>query len=261
MNGAKRVILFWGLVFLLAVPLQAQEPENVPASYGLTADEESSFSVRGQLCPVEQTVLSSEISANILQFNFQEGEGFQKDQLLARLDCAVYEAQLKKAEAAATSSRKILEVNRELNEMDINSVVEMEQAAAKSMEADANRELMKVTVKKCAIRAPFSGRVVERYVEPHQYVKPGDPLLMIVNPDLLEVRIIVPSKWLSWLKVGSHFSFYVASTGRAYPAAVIRIGAQIDPVSQSVPVMAAITVSDKNLLPGLDGVAQFAPEQ
>jgi len=117
---------------------------------------------------------------------------------------------------------------------------------------------MSVTVSKCSLNAPFSGRVAKTYVEPHEYVTQGKPLLEVVNTKQLEVKLIVPSRWLTWLVRGKRFSIHVDDLNRNYAARVTRLGARIDPVSQTVSLAGEIEGSPSELLPGMSGWAIFA---
>ncbi len=244
------------LLLCLATLVIAQD-EKYLFSQDTVANIDKKFTVRGQLSPLHHTVLSSEIAANVQMLELREGDEFKKDQLVAELNCAVYRAKLENAVTAVETARLSYGVNLRLSQLDANSVMDLEHAAAKLAEAEAQSTVMEVTVSKCEIRAPFSGRVVKRLAEPHQYVRPGDPLLEILDPHSLEIRLIIPSRWMNWLKKGSRLKFHVEENNKAYPAGVIRIGTQVDPVSQSVPVAAGIKGTYSELLPGMSGFASF----
>ena len=78
-----------------------------------------------------------------------------------------------------------------------------------------------------------------------------------MQTDQLELQMLVPSKWLGWLKPGTKLTVDVEELGKSYPAQVQRIGAQIDAVSQSIAVYAAVEGNPPGLLPGMSGWAVF----
>lgn len=213
--------------------------------------------IRAQLTPFQQTTLSSEIAANISNLLLREGEAFAKDQQLVEFDCSLLTAQLNKAEAVAEVARQSLKVSKRLEELSSISTLEVDQAAAKVKETEAEREAMKVNVSKCSLVAPYNGRIAKLNVDAHQYVTPGKPLMDILDTSHLEVRLIVPSGWLSWLKPGNRFAVQIEELGRTYQARVIRLGARIDPVSQSLPIIGEIEGSHNELIPGMSGWASF----
>ena len=224
----------------------------------LSAQESfSNNRIRAQLVPFQQTTLSAEIAANIAKLPLREGESFSKEQLLVEFDCALLNAQLNKTEASAEVALEGLKVSKRLEELNSISSLEVNQAAAKAKETEAEREAMKVNVSKCSLAAPFSGRIAKLFVDAHQYVTPGKPLMDVVDTSRLEVRLIVPSVWLAWLKPDSRFSIQIEELGRIYQARVVRLGARIDPVSQSLPITGVIEGVHGELLPGMSGWASF----
>ena len=118
---------------------------------------------------------------------------------------------------------------------------------------------MAVALTKCVIAAPFSGRVAEQKAREQQYVQPGQPLLEIIDDSVLELEFIVPSRWLAWLKPGHVFRVAIDETGKSFPAKVQRIGARVDPVSQSVKLVAAIDGKFPELMAGMSGRVTMIP--
>lgn len=215
--------------------------------------------IRTQLVSRNEVAISSELAARISSLPLREGNAFRKGQLLVGFDCDTYNAQLRKAEAGAEAARQLLDVNRRLAELNSVGQLEVEQAAIKLKEMEAEVAVMRATVAKCQIKAPFNGRVGKLAVANFQFVSPGTPLLEIVDTSQLELQMIVPSKWLAWLKTGSRFSVHIDELGRSFPATVIRVGARINAVSQSVTLVGAITGGGNELLPGMSGWASFVP--
>lgn len=213
--------------------------------------------LRVQLVAVRQTSLSSEIAAKVDRLPLREGDSFREGELLAGFDCSLLQAQLNKAEATAEAARSTLKVNRRLAGLDSISTLEVEQAEAKVKETEAEVAAMRVTVSKCSLTAPFSGRVARLYVDQHQFLQPGKQMMDILDTGRLEVRLIAPSRLLSWLRVGNRFSVRIEELGRSYTARVVRVGAKIDPLSQSVPVIGEIEGNHEELLPGMSGWAGF----
>lgn len=225
-----------------------------PAASSLT-DKEGR--VRVQITARNEVVLSSEISAKIASLPLREGDAFRAGQSLVTFDCTLYQAQLNKAQASLEAARQTLAVNKRLAELNSIGALEVQQAEARVKEGAAEVAYMQASVGKCTIAAPFAGRIAKRSVAAHQYVTPGTPLLGILETGVLELQMIVPSRWLAWLKAGQHFSVQVDELGKTVSGQVVRIGARIDPVSQSVSITGVISGSSAQLLPGMSGWAVF----
>ena len=99
----------------------------------------------------------------------------------------------------------------------------------------------------------------EQKAREQQFVQPGQALLDILDDSVLELEFLVPSSWLGWLKVGTAFQVEIDETRKRYPAKFIRIGARVDPVSQSVKVAAAIDGKFPELIAGMSGRVQIQP--
>jgi RND family efflux transporter MFP subunit len=229
-----------------------------PAAMGAASTDSSDSRIRIQLVSRDQVEVSSEISAKIASLPLRDGDAFRAGQTLVTLDCSLFNAQLRKAQADADGARELLETTRKLQALRAIGDLEVQQAQAKKKATAADVAYMQATVRKCAITAPFDGRVSKRSASPQQFAEPGKPLLTIVDTSHLELKMIVPSKWLAWLKAGHALSVQVDEVGKTYAAKVARIGARVDPVTQTVDVTAALNGNASELLPGMSGWATFA---
>lgn len=214
--------------------------------------------IRIQLVARDQVDLSSEISAKISAMPFRDGDAFRAGQTLVALDCSLYAAQLHKAQAEADAAVQLKRVDDRLSQLHSIGEIEVQQADAKAKASAAEVAYMQATVRKCGIAAPFDGRVVKRSASAQQFAEPGKTLLTIVDTSRLELKMIVPSKWLAWLKPGHVLTVTVDEVAKTYPATVARIGARVDPVTQTVDVTAALSSHAPELLPGMSGWAHFA---
>lgn len=213
--------------------------------------------IRVQLTALNDLVVSSEVAARIERITVRDGDAFRSGALLVSFDCRTLEAQLEKSMATRDGARHHLETVQRLAELDSVGKLEADQARAKARETVADVHMVQSTLGKCRIFAPFSGRVVQRMASDHQFVNAGTPLLALVDTRAIEVRLVVPSRWLSWLKVGSPLQIRLDDLEKTVDAKVKRIGARVDPISQSVELVALVTGSTAGLLPGMSGWATF----
>lgn len=213
--------------------------------------------VRVQMMARQAVTLSGEVAARIAALPVAEGGSFRRGQTLVEFDCGTYRAQLNKAQATQEAANRLAEVNSQLARLNSAGSLEVAQAQGRAKEAAAEVSYMQTVVGKCSIVAPFAGRVARRVAAVHQYVNPGAPVLDIVDAGPLELRMLLPSKWLSSMKPGSRFTVVVDELGASFPARIERLGAQIDPVSQSIPAVGVIDGGAAALLPGMSGWASF----
>ena len=215
--------------------------------------------IRAQLLPRHYTTIAAEIGARINRLPVSEGSAFRVGQLLVSFDCTLQQAQLRKVQTELDSADLTLKSNQRLAEL--NSVGQLELDLSRSAVSKARAEIgaHQAVLSKCNVSAPFAGRLAEQKVREQQYVQPGQALIDIIDDSVLELEFLVPSRWLSWLKVGGKFYVQIDETGQRYPAKFIRIGARVDPVSQSVKVAAAIDGKFPELIAGMSGRVQLTP--
>lgn len=197
------------------------------------------------------------MAGRITAIDIREGEEFRKDQPLVKFDCEIGRSHLKKAQAKLNAARKTHESNLQLQSYQSIGGLEVDLSAAEVQTALADTAIIRAELKRCQIDAPFNGRVIEILAHPHESVSEHQPLLAILNDKELELQLYIPSWWLSWLKTGDDFTIRIDETGKSYPAKVTRLGARVDPASQSLAITARIDGIHPELLAGMSGVARF----
>ncbi|MEO0637282.1 MAG: efflux RND transporter periplasmic adaptor subunit [Pseudomonadota bacterium] len=213
---------------------------------------------RGVVKPMFRAEIGTEIVAAIESIPFREGERFPKGATLMAFACGKYEAEGRSAEAVLEARRVEHKSKQFLRERKAVGQLEVDIAAAQLREAQAKREAIQVQIDQCAITAPFDGRVIEIFRQSYEFTRANEPLMAIVDDKSLEIDLIVPSNWLQWLKPGSRFTFVIDETGAETAASITRIGAEVDPVSQTIEVTGLFTAIPENTLPGMSGTANFA---
>jgi membrane fusion protein, multidrug efflux system len=245
---------FAAVVALLAGAAQAAAVAPAPRAPALDKQD-----IRAQLSPQRYTTIAAEIGAKISRISVAEGGSFRAGQVLVQLDCSIQQAQLQKARAVLDAAEKTYAANKRLDELHSIGKVELDVSQAETAKARADLSATSVVLSKCGIAAPFAGRVAEQKAREQQYVQPGQALLDILDDSVLELEFIVPSRWLAWLKPGYAFQVHIDETNKSYPAKIQRIGAKVDPVSQSVKLSATISGRYPELIAGMSGRVALQP--
>ncbi len=209
------------------------------------------------LQPIDEATFSSEITASVESLPMKEGSYFKIGDVLLVLDCRVQKAEYQKALAQQTATTIALKSAQRLKSYDSISEYEVVKAKAEAAMVDADVSKLGAIVDKCVIKAPFNGAVADLKVHTHETVKPGDPLMKIVNTDHIIVELEVPSDWLQWIHIGSTFNVHVNEINQSIIARIIRINPEIEPVSQTVKIVGEIEDTSNKLLPGMSGQASF----
>lgn len=244
---------------LLAAALASACSIAVPALAGPaeTANESNRMPVRGIVRPLNQAAIATEAAMQVSQIHIREAEAFRKGDLLVAFDCERLEAEQAAADALQREMRLAVESSSYLEKRGAIGHLEVEVARARMDKAAAEAQALRARLKQCAVVAPFDGRVTELSIHEHEFPVAGKPFLGLVDETVFEIDLIVPSFLLKSLEPGVAFKFLVDETGRAYDAKVTRLGAAVDPVSQTVKIIAAFDNKDERVLAGMSGTADL----
>ncbi|MBF0613486.1 MAG: efflux RND transporter periplasmic adaptor subunit [Magnetococcales bacterium] len=226
---------------------------NLSSAIGKEGQAPIAPEIRGHVTPKRFTVLSAEVAAKIETIAAREGERFKEGQTLISFDCSIYKAQMDRARAISGSADRVLASHRRLVELKSAGQLEVEMAALEAAKARGDMLVIQATLSKCVIQAPFTGKVAEQKAREQQFVQQGQALLDILDDSQLEFEFIAPSSWMNKIPVGHTFQLFCEETNKNYPARVARMGAKIDPVSQSMKVMAEIQGHFPELTAGMSG--------
>jgi RND family efflux transporter MFP subunit len=215
--------------------------------------------IRAQLAPQRYTTLAAEIGAKINTLPVQEGGRFKAGDALVGFDCSLQNAQLDKVRATLFTAERVHGGNVRLAELNSVGKIELDQSEGEVQKNKADLAATQAMLAKCTVTAPFAGRVAEQKVREQQFVQPGQAMLDIIDDSVLEIEFLVSSKWLSWIRPGTAFRISIDETRKDYPARVQRIGARVDPVSQSVKLVATISGSFPELIAGMSGHINLSP--
>ncbi len=116
----------------------------------------------------------------------------------------------------------------------------LEVAQARVSEQRARVRQLQTTLGQTEIRAPFAGRVAERFVDPGALVGPGTPIARLISGGDLMVRTAVPPEEARRLSPGSRVTARVRGLGIAVPGRIERIAPEVDTASQMVFVEARL---------------------
>ena len=232
---------------------------NIPISIAddIVGSIERSFEARVLIRASSRIEYRNEIVAPIKEASFLAGQQFKKGDRLIQFDCSRYDAERKAASASANAAAIEHNTKKRLLKYQAAGKNEVSLAAAKSAEAQAQLEVHKVRNQSCEFKAPYDGRVVEVNAEAHEFPPADRPLIIVINDSALEMELVVPSVWLRWLKPQSQFEINIDETGENGIGKVERIAAEVDPVSQTVKVIASFDDRPASVLAGMSGTVNF----
>ena len=206
--------------------------------------------VAGSLMPAEGTDIRPEISGRVVGIYFKEGSNVQKGALLAKLFDDDLQAQLKKLEVQLEINEKTVERYKALLKIQGISQQDVDLSELQVNNNKADIALVKVSITKTEIRAPYNGRIGLRNISLGAYVSPSDVIATIRQVDQLKLEFTVPEKYSTNFTPGKKISFVIDGVDKNFDATVLATEYFIDANTRSLTVKAMVKGNHPSLVPG-----------
>jgi membrane fusion protein (multidrug efflux system) len=227
-------------------------PETVTTFSARSESWERSLSAVGSLTAVQGVTVAAELPAKVVKIAFAPGAKVKRGDLLIHQDTSVEEAQLPGAEAQVTLTESVLARNVEMLKDKIISQADFDAAVAGHRQAMAQVEILRATIAKKTIRAPFGGRLGIRQVNLGQILREGDPIVTLQSLDPVFVNFSLPQQELSRLRVGLPVRVTSdGSPGRTIHGRISTVNPLVDAETRNVQLQATVANPAETLRPGM----------
>ncbi len=275
--------VFFGTVVLLVtglVPVSAQQVTPVRVAETRVESLQRHHRVTGTLRAVSRARVAAMEDGRVIKVHVQHGDRIKAGQVLVVMDDRRLQAQLAEAQAERTvaeaevlerqAERALAKQNRDraqqlvgrqaISQQDIESresalkVTEARVASAqRRLEATESRiDLIEVRLQDTTITAPFDGHVVERHVEPGEWIHPGDPVVTLVSDGTIEAWLEVPERFATQLgDQPEGLQVLVSGNGKSIEAQRVRRISDVDPRSRLFYLVVELNNTDDGLSPGM----------
>jgi RND family efflux transporter MFP subunit len=226
----------------------------------------------GSIAPFVQATLKSKVGGEVEQLKLREGQDVREGDVIARVDTRNLQAQYDREEAAVEKARADLDLarlnrdkNRQLLEQKFISQNTFEQtesafngSVASFKLAEAQARVAKINLDDAVIRAPFSGTIAKRLVQPGEKVSPDSAIVNLVDLKQMVLEAAVPSAEIPSVRVGQKVRFHVGGFGdRTFEGEVQRINPVTADNSRSITIYIAVPNPDSALKGGMFAQGQL----
>jgi membrane fusion protein, multidrug efflux system len=231
----------------------ASAPQGLDLSAGDVARAERAelstlLAVSGSLKAVQSAFVKAKVAAELQSLNVREGDSVKAGQLIGRLDATEYQWKLRQAEDQAGAAKAQLEIAQRtmannkalvdqgfISRTALDTSVSSEAGAQASLQAaKAAAELARKAVADSDIRAPISGLVAQRLVQPGERVSLDARVIEIVDLSRVELEAAVAPEDILSLRVGQTARVQIDGQAEPVPAKVVRINPSAQSGSRSV---------------------------
>jgi membrane fusion protein (multidrug efflux system) len=215
----------------------------------------------GTLRAVDQVTVKAKVAAEVRAVMVREGEPVKAGQVVVKLDTSEYEARVAQARGNLNNARAQMEIASKARDNNLvlvekgfisknafdNSASQYVAAKASVDSAQGALDIVLKSLNDTVSRAPISGLVSVRHVQPGEKVAMDSRLLEIVNLQQLELEAAVPSSEISKVAIGQKVELRIEGLSQRFDGKVVRINPATQAGSRSVPVYVQIA-NPQNLL-------------
>jgi len=227
-------------------------PETVTASTVSDDQWEQFIPATASVTAVQGVLVSAEAGGRVTKITFDSGDSVIEGQVLVQLDTGSENAQLASNKASAAQARADLKRVRSLIAKNLVSEDAVDQATTHVKETEAQVEVIKASLDKKTIRAPFTGRLGIRQVNQGQILSIGDPIVALQMLSRVYVDFSVPQQKM--LQIAQDMKVRVKSDATpddVFNGEITAVNLEVDPVTRNVQVRAVVENPDEKLRTGM----------
>lgn len=233
-----------------AAPQARKRTLNVTAEVIKKTSISDGIIITGLLLPDEEVSLSFETSGKITAINFEEGTHVKEGQLLAKVNDAQLQAQLRKLEVQLKLAEDRVYRQNALLEREAVSKEAYEQVQTDLAMLKAEIDMVKANIALTELHAPFDGIIGLRQVSEGAYATPSTIVASLTKTSPLKIEFAVPERYAGIVKNGANLSFKVEGHLKPFSAKVYATESYVDPTTHTFAIRALYANSNGQLMPG-----------
>jgi RND family efflux transporter MFP subunit len=197
----------------------------------------ATLGVSGGLKAVDSAFVKARVATDVAQLLVREGDRVQAGQLIGKLDDTEFRWRLKQAQDQAGAAQAQLEIAQKtldnnkalvaqgfISQTALDTSVSSANGAAASLQAARSAaEIAAKSLRDCELRAPLTGLVSQRLVQPGERVALDAKLVEIVDLTRIELEAAVAPEDVLAVRVGQNAFLQVDGLATPVPARVARI--------------------------------------
>lgn len=228
----------------------AQKPLGVNILIATPQSLSADVEVPGTILANESTEIHPEVSGRLTELHIKEGETVKEGTLLAKLYDGDLQAQLRKLEVQLKIAEQTEKRQAELVKIQGVSQQEYDLSLLQVLNLKADMDIIRESIRKTEIRAPFTGKMGLKNVSPGAYVTPSTIMTTISQVNTLKVQFNIPERYGSKLRPGMTVQFSVDGSSKIFSAVVLASEISVDEDTRSLAIRAQVRQHDPALIPG-----------
>jgi membrane fusion protein (multidrug efflux system) len=215
-----------------------------PAAYAETIE------VPGTIVASESVEIHPEVAGRIVQLPIEEGKYVTKGSLLAKLNDADLVAQLNKLEIQLQLAQQTEKRQAQLLKIQGISQQDYDISLLQVNSLKADIGIIRTSLEKTEIRAPFNGKLGLRNISNGAYVNPATVIAVVNQTDQLKLDFSIPEKYIGKIRNGQTVRFRFEGSSDSMMARIVATESRVTENSRSLQVRARVEGNNPSLLPG-----------
>ena len=182
----------------------------------------------GTVRPHRRAEISAKLTGRVLQMLAVPGQRAKEGDLLAEIDAGELRASVERVRAARDQAKRDFERTSALLPKNAISQSEYEQAKSRYEGALASTDEAERALANAEVRAPFTGMITRKDMDPGDLAMPGKPLLAMEDSSRLRLETHVAESLAGAMKTGDKIRVTVDAAGLDLEGVVVEIAPSAD---------------------------------
>ncbi|KPP99126.1 MAG: RND-type efflux system membrane fusion component [Bacteroidetes bacterium HLUCCA01] len=163
---------------------------------------EDRIRINGNVTAHDDAMIAVETPGQI-QFIAERGTRVNRGDVIMRLDDRLLQANYAAAQSGYDLAEDVYQRQAALHADSVISTVQYLQSRSQRDQAAAQLAAIEKQLGDATLRAPFSGRIEERFTSVGQFASPGVPVLRLVNTDEIRISGGIPERFAGMIGQGT----------------------------------------------------------
>ncbi len=217
--------------------------------------------VQGKLDGDQNIAVYPESAGNVVEVNVRVGQYVNKGAVLARLNDAAFQEQLRSLETNYQLAEETFRKQENLWKQQIGSEMQYLQAKTNKESLEAQLAALKKQIDMTIIKSPINGNVEESMIKVGQAVSPAMPAFRVVNFNDLKVTAEVAEAYAAKISKGDEVIVYLPDIQKEIVARITFTSQYVNPVNRTYNIEARLNQSAANMKANMVAVLKIKDYQ
>ncbi|MCC5926468.1 MAG: efflux RND transporter periplasmic adaptor subunit [Bacteroidetes bacterium] len=192
--------------------------------------------INGNVTAHDDAMIAVETPGQV-QFIAERGTQVNRGDIIMRIDDRLLKANFDAAQSGFALAEDVYQRQAALFADSVISTVQYLQSKSQRDQARAQLAAIEKQLNDAELRAPFSGRIEERFTSVGQFASPGMPALRLVNTGKVKVTGGVPERFAGLIRQGTPVHIHFRNYDIPVQSASVRFaGNMVNPDSRTFPI-------------------------